>query len=203
MRRFMKNTEFFPDAGESPILYAFAFVFLCGCVIGSIAASAVGVSGSAAGILGGMLTNLSEGGTSGTFLSTFKYILIITFFSFTIFGAVAVPITVFAKGFFLSFTVSMFVCSYSYGGLAVAVSYFLVPEFFSICAILLIAAPAFSLSVNMLSCAFRISALSAPVTPLEKLPRFMFCYLLTLISFLWDKILTAQITFAVIERIGL
>jgi hypothetical protein len=96
-------------------------------------------------------------------LSAFKYILFITFFSFTIYGVAAVPITVFAKGFFLSFAVSMFVCSYSFGGLAVAVSYFLVPEFFSICAVLLVAAPAFSLSGSMLSSFLKISAFSIPV----------------------------------------
>ncbi|MBQ9979853.1 MAG: hypothetical protein IJP23_02170 [Oscillospiraceae bacterium] len=202
MKRIFKDGALPFDTLSGAPVYVFAFFMFCGCTAGFIVSRAVTEWDAASQILHLAVSQLI-GGRDGVFVSVFKYIFAITFFSLTVYGAAAVPLVVFAKGFFLSFSASVFVAAWSFGGLLTAAACFLVPEFFSICAVLLVSMPAFTVSGSLISAAFTAVPGELPAFSTERLRRFALGYAMTFAAFLWEKFLNPRIITAIVDRLGL
>ena len=99
-----------------------AVCFLVGVVIGCFVAS--GPSGEAAEYLSGYVSSLPGDGAAfpvaQAVVNSFLFPIVVFVLSFTVFGAVAIPLAVAVRAFFLSFAIASFVRSFGGAGALLA-----------------------------------------------------------------------------------
>jgi len=155
---FKKEEAVYIDSGLNISVVFFAALLLCGIIAGGIANSYLSAdSGQALGkyISEFISSHSLDADPKRPFLdaiiNSFKYPIVIFLLGYTVFGFASIPIIVFLKGFFISFSATAIMRTLGYQGIALALSMYGIQAFFSIPCILIIATQAMKQSLIFLT----------------------------------------------------
>lgn len=133
-KRACKNWTF--SFGQSGTLVFLSVLFLFGGIVGCFFSRfSIGVeSESLVSYLADYMALVQKGEMRKDFWNTawneFRYVLFIALFGMTPFKRVGVPLVLFLRGFFLSFSVGCLVQTFGAGGICLGAFLFLLPAFF-------------------------------------------------------------------------
>lgn len=173
-------------------------MFLCGCIIGTVAAGAISSADQLGETINGYLSVFSSGMPSqpdffSAALNAFKYQLAAVFLGCSIFGVVCIPLLSAVRGFFLCFSVSAFVRTLGGKGILLSLSVFGLDALITIPCFFILAVSAFSASHYISKMA--LSKNKKPGIPFSSniLVVCGICFMLLVLSALIDTYLTPSL----------
>ena len=172
-------------------------MFLCGCIIGTIAAGFVGDGTKLNEYISGYLSLFLSGTSAKLSLFTaitdnLKYHLFSIFLGFSILGIFCIPLLSAVRGFFLSFTVSTIIRLLGSKGILLVLSIFGVNTLITIPCFFVLSVSAFSASLYLLRLSKNVKSAVSPFNS-----RFIMncgiCLIVLIISALIDTYLTPHL----------
>jgi len=173
-------------------------IFLCGAILGIVAAGFIGDTEELYGHVAGYLTQLEEGVEArpalfDTLWTTCRYHLLVVFCGFSLLGALCIPVVCGLRGFYLGFSIAAVMRALGAGGWFVAAGLFGPAAILTLPCFFLLAVQAFGASLALLRAASGGRTLPRPLYGRSYASRCALCAVILLAAVLVELYVTPRL----------